>query len=363
MDWYTKNTLWVYWMRGDDEVVLSNKEVSDLNDENNHEEHEIAEIFRIETNLFDFETPTWKDDRYCNGRNFPGAYRVGNTLCYQDLEWYEALMDGKLKDEALKNKAIMEGMIDQDEETYNKAWGKWDNYENMIQDHEKRDYEEKNEEIRKTNDDHGIERCELFNNHAQEPLVCEIRRFEMIKYSFGQEEEYVAVKEYEYDNSTRTNKDACHAYQEIFCNMDEGWLETRAEFGIRRIHAHDTAYLANLTRLDTFYRFLVGTKRLLDNLRVTAAQYIQMVDYALWEVIENGNTTPKTILVEGVEKVIPPTTAEEKAQRRLELQARSTLLIGIPNEHQLKFNFLKDAKSLLQAIEKRIRGNADTKKT
>ncbi|GJZ41041.1 retrovirus-related pol polyprotein from transposon TNT 1-94 [Tanacetum coccineum] len=41
-------------------------------------------------------------------------------------------------------------------------------------------------------------------------------------------------------------------------------------------------------------------------------QYIQMIDYSLWEVIENGNTTPKTTLVEGVEKVIPPTTAEER---------------------------------------------------
>ncbi|GJW46387.1 hypothetical protein Tco_0078033 [Tanacetum coccineum] len=43
------------------------------------------------------------------------------------------------------------------------------------------------------------------------------------------EEEYVAIKEYEYDDSTRTNEDACRAYQEIFRNMDEGWLVTRAE--------------------------------------------------------------------------------------------------------------------------------------
>ncbi|GJX16282.1 hypothetical protein Tco_0217114 [Tanacetum coccineum] len=43
-----------------------------------------------------------------------------------------------------------------------------------------------------------------------------------------------------------------------------------------------------------------------------------MSDYALWEVIKNGNTAPKTTVVEGVEKVIPPTTAEEKAQKRLE---------------------------------------------
>ncbi|GKC51954.1 hypothetical protein Tco_1074699 [Tanacetum coccineum] len=62
-------------------------------------------------------------------------------------------------------------------------------------------------------------------------------------------------------------------------------------------------------------------------------QYIQMIDYALWKVIENGNSAPKTTVMEGVEKVIPPTTIEEKAQKRLEVKARSTLMIGIPNEH------------------------------
>ncbi|GKE55598.1 ribonuclease H-like domain-containing protein, partial [Tanacetum coccineum] len=57
-----------------------------------------------------------------------------------------------------------------------------------------------------------------------------------------------------------------------------------------------------------------------------------------------------TKVVEGVETTIAPTIAEEKAQRRLELKARSTLLIGISNEHQLKFNFIKDAKSLLSEV-------------
>ncbi|GJS49640.1 putative ribonuclease H-like domain-containing protein [Tanacetum coccineum] len=97
--------------------------------------------------------------------------------------------------------------------------------------------------------------------------------------------------------------------------------------------------------------------------RMRMEQYIQMIDYSLWEVIENGNAPPITKVVEGVETTIAPTTAEEKAQRRLELKARSTLLMGIPNEHQLKFNSIKDAKSLLQAIKKRFGGNAATKKT
>nr|GEZ78507.1 hypothetical protein [Tanacetum cinerariifolium] len=73
-----------------------------------------------------------------------------------------------------------------------------------------------------------------------------------------------------------------------------------------------------------------------------------MVDYSLWEVIENGNKPSVTTVVEGVKTIIDPSTAEEKAQRRLELKARSTLLMGIPNEHQLKFNSIKDAKSLLK---------------
>nr|GEV38852.1 hypothetical protein [Tanacetum cinerariifolium] len=48
-----------------------------------------------------------------------------------------------------------------------------------------------------------------------------------------------------------------------------------------------------------------------------------------------------------VRRLLPPTIVEEKAQRRTELKARSALLITFPNEHQLKFNSYKDAKSLI----------------
>ncbi|GJX82729.1 retrovirus-related pol polyprotein from transposon TNT 1-94 [Tanacetum coccineum] len=65
---------------------------------------------------------------------------------------------------------------------------------------------------------------------------------------------------------------------------------------------------------------------------------------------ENGNAPPITKVVKGVETTIAPATAEEKAQKTLELKARSTLLMGIPNEHQLKFNSIKDAKSLFSEV-------------
>ncbi|GJU13743.1 putative ribonuclease H-like domain-containing protein, partial [Tanacetum coccineum] len=85
--------------------------------------------------------------------------------------------------------------------------------------------------------------------------------------------------------------------------------------------------------------------------RMRMEQYIQMIDYSLWEVIENGNAPLITKFVEGVETTIAPTTAEERVQRRLELKSRSTLLMGIPNEHQLKFNSIKDAKVLDQTFD------------
>ncbi|GJZ48019.1 hypothetical protein Tco_0601851, partial [Tanacetum coccineum] len=110
-------------------------------------------------------TLDWMDDGYCNGGNLPGTYIIGNQLHYQDYEWYEALEDSKLKDEALRNKAIMKGFIKED-------------------------------------DDESL----------RELPVCNKRRFEMIKYSFGQDEEYVAIKEDEYDDLERTSKDACRAY-------------------------------------------------------------------------------------------------------------------------------------------------------
>nr|GFB77708.1 hypothetical protein [Tanacetum cinerariifolium] len=67
--------------------------------------------------------------------------------------------------------------------------------------------------------------------------------------------------------------------------------------------------------------------------------------------------------MKGITTEVPNTTAEEKAQRRLEVKARSTLMMGIPNKHQLKFNSIKDAKKLMEGVEKRFGGNAATRKT
>nr|GEX51469.1 hypothetical protein [Tanacetum cinerariifolium] len=112
----------------------------------------------------------------------------------------------------------MKGLIDEDDELSNNGWRRKDDYEIADHDQEEREYENehKDEKI-----------CELFDDY--ELLVCTIRRFKIIKYSFGDDKEYVAIKEDEYDDLTSTSKDACQPYQEIFRMMDEGWMLTGDE--------------------------------------------------------------------------------------------------------------------------------------
>ncbi|GJR29815.1 hypothetical protein Tco_1106047 [Tanacetum coccineum] len=97
-------------------------------------------------------------------------------------------------------------------------------------------------------------------------------------------------------------------------------------------------------------------------------QYFQVQDYALWEVIENGNSwvyVPQTTQENGasVTKMSVPVTAEEKTNKKNDVKARSLLLMALPNEHQLTFSQYSDAKTMFAAIETRFRGNEATKKT
>ncbi|GJW17014.1 hypothetical protein Tco_0024450 [Tanacetum coccineum] len=103
--------------------------------------------------------------------------------------------------------------------------------------------------------------------------------------------------------------------------------------------------------------------------RLIIEQYIQLQDYALWEIIENGNSfipvARTTTHTDGTStSTIPgPLTAEERILKRNYVKARSILLMAIPNEHQLTFNQYKDAKTLFEAIQSRFGGNDATKKT
>ncbi|GJX33319.1 hypothetical protein Tco_0243174 [Tanacetum coccineum] len=227
VDPFTKKVLWDFWKKSDDQEGVVDEGFFDVEEANNDCEQETAKIFRIETNLFDYETPLctefkelnfllkvdpellthdnertktykdyenklndeleepWSEDRvpyemcdyifepfrfkngkakwptcnsnedgFCNGEELPGMVRVGYMTYFQDYEWYNKLADGNSKEEVLKQKAIYERS------------------------------KERNE------------RCNSFNDAAHNAPVCKIRRFEMIKYSFGQDEFSISENEF-----------------------------------------------------------------------------------------------------------------------------------------------------------------------
>nr|GEY77665.1 hypothetical protein [Tanacetum cinerariifolium] len=87
-----------------------------------------------------------------------------------------------------------------------------------------------------------------------------------------------------------------------------------------------------------------------------------MLSKDLTSVILNGDSPVPTRIVDGVLQPVAPTTVEQRLARKNELKARGTLLMALPDKHQLKFNSHKDAKTLMEAIEKRFAGNTKTKK-
>ncbi|GJT85423.1 hypothetical protein Tco_1067140 [Tanacetum coccineum] len=186
---------------------------------------DIADIFKIEGNLFNFKTPLCKAfnefnyllkidtdlfafdiakiktyeeyelnnnmtedldldiDGFCNGGELPGMVRVGCMTYFQDHKWYDELTDGKLKEEALMHKAEFE-----------ESWGLQlsENYG--------------------ANNAGNTQDSQEYKKEHHDSSNCNIRIFEMIKYAFDADDEYVAIKEHEHLDHSRNNIDACQAY-------------------------------------------------------------------------------------------------------------------------------------------------------
>ncbi|GKA84658.1 hypothetical protein Tco_0806253 [Tanacetum coccineum] len=89
---------------------------------------------------------------------------------------------------------------------------------------------------------------------------------------------------------------------------------------------------------------------------VRIEQYFQVQDYALWDVIENGNSfqpaAKTTTNADGIPTtLIPgPVTTDEKIEKKNDVKARSMLLMTLPNEHLMTFNQYKDAKTLFKIV-------------
>ncbi|GKC44487.1 hypothetical protein Tco_1062209 [Tanacetum coccineum] len=209
MDWYTKNALWLYWIRGDDEEEI----YLDLR-------HMM--IIRMHGSMNGIEKSRGLK------KNHGWMMKLRRNLMMKYVMNYEGLEDGDLKDEALK-KAILEGSWGH-ENREGKNFCSW--LKECFGNYHELDYElmKKLEEYwMKRRKDLRKEKSKLLGMPYEKPPTFKLEMFEVIKYSLGPEEEYVSIKEYEYDIWLRTKENASCIYEEIFHKKDKGWSVTRTK--------------------------------------------------------------------------------------------------------------------------------------
>ncbi|GJW77510.1 hypothetical protein Tco_0139192 [Tanacetum coccineum] len=195
-------------------------------------------------------------DGFCNGGKLPGMVRVGSMTYFQDHKWYDELVDGKLKEETLMHKAKVEeswgdatpGVMkfcawlknsfeNFHELDYNvlvklqQCWWKvnthevapftrWESYGQgpYANAKTKRAYNPYLDFIRIFGRNYGADNAgytqdnQEHKNGHHDPSTCRIRRFEMLKYSFDTDDEYVAIKEHECSEHSETTIDTCQSY-------------------------------------------------------------------------------------------------------------------------------------------------------
>ncbi|GJY28359.1 hypothetical protein Tco_0404126 [Tanacetum coccineum] len=71
------------------------------------------------------------------------------------------------------------------------------------------------------------------------------------------------------------------------------------------------------------------------------------------------STVKLPILKKGVETEVPPKTAQALLARKKERKAKSIMLLAIPDEYQLRFHAIKDAKTLLLEVHGAAVSNED----
>nr|GEW62274.1 hypothetical protein [Tanacetum cinerariifolium] len=90
MDIFTKRALWDYWKLESDEIKPTNEEPFDLEETDHDDEQEIGEIFRIETSLFDYETPLCEEFK-----EFNYLLKIDHDLLTKDIEGFKTYKEFK----------------------------------------------------------------------------------------------------------------------------------------------------------------------------------------------------------------------------------------------------------------------------
>ncbi|GJS48869.1 hypothetical protein Tco_0598990 [Tanacetum coccineum] len=213
----------------------------------------------IDIDLFTFdvqEIKTYEEHEYEMNNNMTGDLEEPWSK-NGDYKWYDKLADGLLKEEPLIHKArfkeswgdatlgvmklcawlksSFENFHELDHDVLVKleeCWWKVNTHEcvpfTRWENHGRANNAGDTQDSQGNKNEHEGNEHTLSSKPTYDPSVFRVRR-EIIKYSFDANDEYVAIKEHEYFDHSRTNIDTCQAYRELFRIMDEGWLVTKAK--------------------------------------------------------------------------------------------------------------------------------------
>nr|GEV38009.1 reverse transcriptase domain-containing protein [Tanacetum cinerariifolium] len=130
-------------------------------------------------------------------------------------------------------------------------------------------------------------------------------------------------------------------------------MKTDEQYAVSDIHMRYTAYPG-----------LTSPKYAISRIPIRRIQALEFMLLKTSKIYAKGLLllVEDLLLLVQVKAPLAPTIAEQRLARKNGLKARGTLLMALSNKHQLKFNIHKDAKNLMEAIEKRFGGNKETKK-
>ncbi|GKE13791.1 hypothetical protein Tco_1421368 [Tanacetum coccineum] len=199
MDWYTKNTLWLYWKRGDDEDVLTDDELSNLEEEDLSKDNEIVEL----------EEYWWgkKEEEESSEDDWSNYLPNDEWEHYEDTAYEKSDVNSNHNTynnvcQIFKNRARIND--DNDAIQANQEW--FDNHEPMEDDDDDigdlDDYLIPNDApyyVDEEEERFKEKKSKLHGIPYEKPPMFKSKKFEVIKYSLAPMKEYVAIKEYEYD--------------------------------------------------------------------------------------------------------------------------------------------------------------------
>nr|GEV53835.1 putative ribonuclease H-like domain-containing protein [Tanacetum cinerariifolium] len=180
---------------------------------------------------------------------------------------------------------------------------------------------------------------------THDPTICQVRRFEIIKYSFDADDEYVAIKEHEYFDNSRTNIDAFHTVYRTLMDTSYRPLNSVSKFlqTLKHVFLHD-AIRRILRKEDTAYQRLDFTRKrvcLIPNTAYPAKLHTMLGLKDFMMMLELLLLRSKIAL-----RYIRKGYALIDGGYALIDRHVFTLMLAILDEHLLKFHACKDAKSL-----------------